>query len=50
MIGINRKYCEVLTEQPVAEQWREFVLDTGALQSTLQDIKVGFPIKLKFKV
>lgn len=40
MLGFNRKYCEVVTEQPVVEHWREIVLDTGALQSTLQDVKV----------
>uniref|UniRef100_A0A336M2C2 CSON008359 protein n=2 Tax=Culicoides sonorensis TaxID=179676 RepID=A0A336M2C2_CULSO len=40
MLGFNRKYCEVVTEQPIVEHWREIVLDTGALQSTLQDVKV----------
>lgn len=43
MLGFNRKYCEVVTEVPVANQsWREIVLETGALQATLQDIKVSF--------
>lgn len=40
MLGFNRKYVEVVTEQPIVEHWREIVLDTGALQSTLQDVKV----------
>lgn len=45
MLGFNRKYCEVVTEQPIVEHWREIVLDTGALQSTLQDVKVFFCVK-----
>lgn len=40
MLGFNRKYCEVIPEQPIVEHWREIKLDTGALQSTLQDVKV----------
>lgn len=43
MIGFNRKYCEIVPEQPVAADWREIVLETGALQS-IQDIKVSFRI------
>lgn len=42
MLGFNRKYCEVVTEVPAIDQsWREIVLETGALQATLQDIKVS---------
>lgn len=45
MLSFNRKYCEIVPEQPVAADWREVVLETGALQS-IQDIKVSLHISL----